>query len=184
MRSPVGWQGWLGGQRGRGQCGISYPDDGSIRGGKIEGSLCHKQEHNRHVYAGLRGGKDNKKEELQGKLVLNNTGIKWGDRSAEVTNVFPFLCGMKAEVVSVEEAVALISQGVWWDGKRYEAELWKNERLRALGGSQGSGRGSPPSGPGGNRGVGGGYGGTEPRDTRPIHGLSNVYCYNCRGSGH
>ena len=74
-----------------------------------------------------------------------------------VTNVSPFLWGMKAEVVSAEEAVALIGKGVWWDGKKYEAELWKNARLRALGGSQRSGRGSPPSGPGGNRGEGGGY---------------------------
>ena len=132
---------------------------------------------------GLRGGKDDKKEELQGKLELNNPGIKWGNRSAVVTNVSPFLWGMKAEVVSAEEAVALIGKGVCWDGKKYEAELWKNARLRALGGSQGSGRGSPPSGPGGNRGIGGGYSGPGPRNTRPVHGLSNVCCYNCRGFG-
>ena len=40
---------------------------------------------------GLRGGKDDKKEELQGKLELNNQGIKWWNRSAVVTNVSPFL---------------------------------------------------------------------------------------------
>ena len=107
---------------------------------------------------GLRGGKDDKKEELQGKLELNNPGIKWGNRSAVVTKVSPFLLGMKAEVVSAEEAVALIGKGVWWDGKKYEAELWKNARLRALGGSQGPRRGSPPSGLGANLGIGGGYG--------------------------
>ena len=133
---------------------------------------------------GLRGGKDDKKEELQGKLELNNPGIKWGNRSAVVTKVSPFLWGMKAEVVSAEEAVALIGKGVWWDGKKYEAELWKNARLRALGGSQGPRRGSPPSGLGANLGIGGGYGAPGPRDTRTVHGLSNVCCYNCRGFGH
>ena len=40
---------------------------------------------------GLRGGKDDKKEELQGKLELNNPGIKWGNRGAVVTYVSPFL---------------------------------------------------------------------------------------------
>ena len=83
--------------------------------------------------------------------------FKWGNRSAVVTNVSPFLWGMKAEVVAVKEAVALIGKGVWCDRKKYEAEQWKYARLRALGGSQRSGRGSPPSGPGGNRGEGGGY---------------------------
>ena len=83
----------------------------------------------------LRGGKDNKKEELQGKLELNNRGIKWGNRRAVVTNVSPFLWGIKAEVVLVEEAVVLIAQGVWWDGKKNAAELWKYAQLRALGGS-------------------------------------------------
>ena len=39
----------------------------------------------------LRGGKDNTKEELQGKLELNNRGIKWGNRSAVVTNFSTFL---------------------------------------------------------------------------------------------
>ena len=39
----------------------------------------------------LRGGKDEKKEELQGKLELNNPGIKWGNRGAVVTYVSPFL---------------------------------------------------------------------------------------------
>ena len=63
-------------------------------------------------------------------------GIKWVNRSAVVTNVSPFLWRMKAEVVSAE-AVALIGKGVWWDGKKYEVELWKNVQLRALGGSQG-----------------------------------------------
>ena len=62
--------------------------------------------------------------------------------------------------------------------------MWKNARLRALGRSQGAGRGSPPSGPGGNRGIGGGYGGPGPPDTRPVHGLWNVCCYNCRGFEH
>ena len=58
--------------------------------------------------------------------------------------------------------MALIGKGVWWDGKKYEAELWKNARLRGMGGGQGAGRGSPPSGPGGNRGTGGGCGGPGP----------------------
>lgn len=58
-----------------------------------------------------RGGKDDKKEKLQGKLELNPPGTKWG---------------MKAEVVLAKEAGALIGKEVWWDGKQYEAELWKN----------------------------------------------------------
>ena len=91
---------------------------------------------------------------------------------------------MKAETVSAEEAVKLIRKGVWWDGKKYEAELWKNARLRSLGGSQGSRTGSPPSGPGGNPGTGRGYERPGPRDTRPVHRLSNVCCYNCRGFRH
>ena len=107
---------------------------------------------------GLREGKDDKKEELQGKLELKNPGIKWGNRSVVITNVSSFLLEMKAEVISAEGAVALIGKGVWWDGKKYEAELWKNARPRASGGSQEAGRGSPPSGPGGSRCIGGGYG--------------------------
>ena len=133
---------------------------------------------------GLRGGKDDKKEELQEKLILNTPGTKWGNRRAVVTNVSPFVWGLKAEVESAEEAVTLIERGVWWDGKKYEAELWRNARLRAMGGSQGSGNGSPPSGHGGYRNVGGSYGQSGPRDSRPVHGLLNVCCYNCRGFGH
>ena len=133
---------------------------------------------------GLREGKDDKKEELQGKLELKNPGIKWGNRSVVITNVSSFLLEMKAEVISAEGAVALIGKGVWWDGKKYEAELWKNARPRASGGSQEAGRGSPPSGPGGSRCIRGGYGRFGPRHTRPIHGLSSVCCYNCRGVRH
>ena len=36
---------------------------------------------------------------MQGKLELNYLGIKWGIRSAVVTNVSPFLWGIKGEVV-------------------------------------------------------------------------------------
>ena len=83
-------------------------------------------------------------------------GTKWGNTSAVVTNISPCLWGMKAEVISAEEAVVLIGKGAWRAGKKYKAELWKNTRLRAIGGSQGLGRESPPSVPGGNRGMGGG----------------------------
>lgn len=133
---------------------------------------------------GLRGGKDDKKEELQEKLILNNPGTKWGNRRAVVTNVSLFVWGLKAEVESEEEEVTLIERGVWWDGKKYEAELCRNARLRAMGGSQGSGNGSPLSGPGGYRNVGGSYGQSGPRDNRPVHGLSNVCCYHFSGFGH
>ena len=111
---------------------------------------------------GLREGNDDKKEEMQGKLELNNPVTKYGNRSAVVTNVCPFPCRMKAEVISAEEAVALIGKGVWWDGKKYEAELWKHAGLKAIEGSQGLGTGSPLSIPGGNRGMEGGYGGPGP----------------------
>ena len=71
---------------------------------------------NRKVIAvfvrGPRGGRADKKEWLQGKLELKTPGIKWGNRSAVVTNVTSLLWGMKAKVVSAEEAVVLIEKGV------------------------------------------------------------------------
>ena len=59
----------------------------------------------------LRGGKEDKKEELAAKLNVNNG---WGKRAAVVASITPFVWGMKAEVESAEEAVKLIGQGVWW----------------------------------------------------------------------
>ena len=61
---------------------------------------------------GLKRGRDDKKEEWQGKLELNNMGIEGGNRSAVVTKVSPFLLGMKAEVVLAEGAVGLSGKGL------------------------------------------------------------------------
>ena len=72
--------------------------------------------------------------------------------------VSPLLWGLKAEVESAEEALNLIGKGLWWDGNKYKVELWRNARLRAMGGSQGPGKGSPPSGPVANPNVGIGIG--------------------------
>ena len=80
----------------------------------------------------LRGGKEDKKEELAAKLKANNGGVKWGKRAAVAASITPFVWGMKAEVESAEEAVKLIGQGVWWEGKKYKVELWRNARARAL----------------------------------------------------
>ena len=60
----------------------------------------------------LRGGKEDKKEELTAKLKANNGEVKWGKRAAVVASISPFIWGMKAEVESAEEAVKLIGQGV------------------------------------------------------------------------
>ena len=92
----------------------------------------------------LRGGKEDKKEELTAKLKANNGEVKWGKRVAIVASITPFVWGMKAEVESAEEAVKLIGQGVWWEGKKYEVELWRNATARAL---AGEGVNKVPEGP-------------------------------------
>ena len=40
-----------------------------------------------------------------------------------MSNLTPLIWKIKAEVDSAEEAVKIITQGVRWDGKRYEVEL-------------------------------------------------------------
>lgn len=40
---------------------------------------------------GVKGGIVDKKEELQGNLVINHPSIKWGNSRVVVTNVSPFL---------------------------------------------------------------------------------------------
>ena len=98
----------------------------------------------------LRGSVEDKREELTGKLKVNNSAVKWGKRAAVVSNLTPLIWGMKAEVDSAEEAVKIIVQGVWWDGKRYEVELWRNAKFRAMSGGGNVGCGNAPAGPRGN----------------------------------
>ena len=99
-----------------------------------------------------------------------------------VVSITTFVCGMKAEVESAEEAVKLIGRGVWWEGKKYEVELWRNARARALAGEGankvpvGPRGGGPLNGPMGCRAGLQGY--------QPTFGISNMRCYNCQQFGH
>ena len=77
------------------------------------------------------------------KLKVNNNMVKWGKRAAVVSNLIPLIWEMKVEMDSAEEAVKIIAQGVGWDGKRYEFELWKNTKVRAMAGGRSMGRGKP-----------------------------------------
>ena len=133
----------------------------------------------------LRGSAGDKKEELTEKLKRNNSIVKWGRRAAVVSNLTPLIWEMKAEVDSAEKAVKIIAQGVWWHRKRYEVELWRNAKVRAMAGGRYIGRGNVPAGPRGSgpltrpRSTSGGYQGE-----RPVYGLSNICCYNYQNFGH
>ena len=99
-----------------------------------------------------------------------------------VASITPFVWGMKAEVESAEEAVKVIGQGVWWEGKKYKVELWRNARARAL---AGEGANKAPVGPRGGGPLNGPLGGTgEWQGYQPTFGTSNVRCYNCQQFGH
>ena len=90
---------------------------------KLRDTFITNRKSNAVFIRNLRGNVGDKKEEWTRKLKVNNSIVKWGKRAAVVSNLTPLIWEMKAEVDSAEEAVKIIAQGVWWDGKRYEVEL-------------------------------------------------------------
>ena len=99
-----------------------------------------------------------------------------------VVSITPFVWGMKAEVKSAEDAVKPIGQGVWWEGKKYKVELWRNATVRAL---AGEGANKVPAGPRGAGPLNGPMGGRVGQQVyRPTFGTSNVRSYNYQQFGH
>lgn len=81
------------------------------------------------IWGARRESKD-KNEEVQEKLEAYNPAVQWGDRKAVATRIGAGEWGVKAEVVSAEEAVRMVKRGLWWNKTRHEVELWSTARQR------------------------------------------------------
>ena len=79
---------------------------------------------------GVRGESKDRNEEMQEKLEAYNLGVQWGDRKVVATTIGGGEWGVKAEMVSAEEAVRMVEWGLWWNKTRYEVELWSAAKQR------------------------------------------------------
>ena len=138
---------------------------------------------------GARGESKDRNEEVQEKLEAYNPAVQWGDRKAVATRIGAGEWGVKAEVISAEEAVRMVKRGLWWNKTRHEVELWSAARQRVsqnpsptpANPRQNSGA---PTGP--RNGNAGRYQRSPTQMNTPMGylGRSNVQCYACRKWGH
>ena len=79
---------------------------------------------------GAKGQSKDRNEEVQEKLEAYNLAVRWGDRKAVAMRIGAGEWGVKAEVISAEEAVRMVKRGLWWNKTRHEVELWSAARQR------------------------------------------------------